>query len=429
MIYSLTAIIIAINFLFSAPLNVYAAEDESTTDEYETSDLHDGLYSLQDCLDDIPQAMQQLKDVATSFGQAADATVSTLVNAPIKAVASSFCAIRDDARDAFFDALKNNRDFMKSIFIDPFTKSFKWGKDAVRHGTNEGRRHFYSSVFYDKPDGFHVAFFENYYQYGTSVSFNYHPNTAFFTSDDNSVMFAVVGSGASTTLVFCSSNSLNKSGIPYYVKNADSYPFNPYIPTSNDDSRFSVVFTGHLSTSFTVGDKQYFYSSLNPRGYGFEGDLASKYGGVYSSVGEAVSAFYGFAPSVVEEPNGKGYLRPVNINITANGGNVYNTDWDKIITNNYTTYGDTFNQTIVNNYYYNQTSNSTPQYWYDVYPVEETLPVENTYDDLQNVTFENPNLQTDNGFVSDLFAALPVAVSGFMVSMVLLFVVVLFLRG
>lgn len=181
-------------------------------------------------------------------------------------------------------------------------------------------------------------------------------------------------------------------------------------------------------------NKQLYYSTgfaasnyIRPIGESIEG----AYLGLYDNYYSALVALAGGGPTSSPVPNGNGYIRPLPENqpLIATSTNIYNNNWPDIITNNYNTYGPSFETTTINNFYYTAPASGTPDYWYNVYPVESSPILEGTYGDLENVTFGDPNLQTDNMFVSDLFSALPVAVSGFIVSMVLLFVVVLFLRG
>lgn len=395
MIYYLTAIIIAINFLFSAPLSVHAAE-ETTSDDGSSGHSRGGSFSLQDALDGDPEAESQLRDIGVTFGQAVDASVRSLVIAPVKAAASSFMSAADDTIDSVVDALIGDTNFMSEIFINPFTKSFEWGPGAGRHGGGVASGFFEEEYSENEPSGFYKA-----------DSTSPIPDYGYFVSNQSDCYFTYCKDG---NVAACCS-----SGASFSWQTRDSY------------------FDQHSQWKFTYNGVEYVknvkYTSLRSIYRYGNSQFPVMYPPVYDNPFQAFAAFYNFTPSSGTRPNGKGYIRALNNNVIASGNNVYNTDWNKVITNNYTTYGDTFNNTTVNNYYYQVSSPDTPNYWYDTYPTNSAPAIEGTYDDLENVTFSDPNLQTDNMFVSDLFGALPVAVSGFIVSLILLSVVVLFLRG
>lgn len=383
-------------------ISVFATEVEST-EESENS-FSDYLYSLQDTLDGIPDAMQQLRDVASSFGQASDATIRTLINAPVKAVASSIFAMREDIRDTVIDALIADRRFMSSIYINPYTKSFFWGKDAGRHGSGVGSTFFYDTQVIGSPQGFYPCN-DRTYEFPGSPSSGL--TTTYFTSDSKSTFWCRVG----TDVIFCDFKSAD-SIIPVHQRGImkDGFEYN--------------LWTVKLTNTYMYNNIEYKYNFRVPS---TGNESFSDFPSPYSSIDDAVKAFYGFKPSEQAVPNGKGYIRPLTVNINASGNNVYNQNWDNIINNNYITYGDTFPTSIVNNYYYYASSTSTPNYFYDTYPNQPTyLPHDYNVDDI---TLPDPTFTSDNTFISDIFSSLPFAISAFLLSVFLLSALMLFLRG
>lgn len=412
------SVILIVNFLFT-PVFAFAGEVESTADEYEDSLWHKGMMSMQDVLDNIPQAMDDLRSVAETFGQSADATISTLVNAPVKAVASSFMATASDMVDTATDALVGGRDFMSNIFIDTYNKCFVWNEETVKKGVDITRPLFEKEGLVKIDNWIKCTGHNNYFYNGVSgLGFK-------IDSGDIPPYYYACFVKYSDTQKF------TIFATDYIYNNDDSYSYSVYYTYDGErDFDYAICnYQGQFGASkkSLYGSTSYRYSS-----YIFDNSmlLCGESVPSYPDWRTAYNALAGGSPSSRPVPNGKGFFRPVPQGVNkVTGSNVYNNNWGDIIVNNYTTYGDTFENTTINNYYYNGTNKDTPVYWYDIYDNNTVSIPQHDYDDLSDVTLANPDIVANHNFITDVFGAIPVVLSTLFISCLLLAIVIIFLKG
>lgn len=411
------SVILIVNLLFT-PLTALATEVESSSDS-SSGHSRGGSFSLSD-INLTSGGHTVANDAFMSFagysGSASDFDFDYYLRDTVTCVLSSFAALSPTIVDDCVTALLSDNAFMDSIFFNASDKTLTWDDSTGRHGGGALRHFLNDTVTIDVPSGFYVLDYRNPFFKGNLdrdyIAYDYYIctiGTGYFTRVGNHI-------------VICNTDTKNGVNDVRVVR----YEQIGSIPSSNDSGSVQGSWAMSQSNRYDFNDNTfYYYSTTVPSGI-------DKYPiSSYANDLDACKAFYGFEPVTENVPNGEGILRPLppHKKIIATSDNVYKRDWKNIITNNYNEYGLNFENTVVNNFYYSQPSSDTPSYWYNVYDSNTVTIINHDYDDLSDITLSNPNISTNHNFITDIFHSIPTFMTTLFISLLLLSIVIIFLKG